>query len=84
MTRNMYSWTKRYAVHTPIDDEVAVGDIIMVDSGGGPSNQKVVSVTVMKNRTGEGYKVVLVQEATQDDINAFKAWQAEHAAEVGS
>ena len=56
-----YTWTKGYMVHTHVNNEVKVGDDVIVDDRNGGSPQKVLSVTVMNNRSGRPYKVLLLQ-----------------------
>lgn len=59
----MYRWAKVWAVQTDIDDEVDVGDVILVDAQNGDSKQTVLSVTVMTTKSGKEYKTLLTQEA---------------------
>jgi len=56
-----YNWTKGYMVQTNIANEVQPGDQITVDDRNGGSPQKVLSVTIMKNRGGKQYKVLLLE-----------------------
>jgi hypothetical protein len=56
-----YRWTKTYAVNAPAADTSAVGDHIMVEASGGPSEQVVLSITSRRNQQGQAYKTLIVQ-----------------------
>lgn len=62
MPKASYRWRKTYVVETDMEDDVEVGNEIEVDSQGGGSTQRVLSVTVKKNQSGKEYKVLLVEE----------------------
>jgi hypothetical protein len=57
-----YRWTKVWAVQTDMEDDVAVGETVVVESNGGDSKQVVLSVTQMFNKSGKPYKTLLLRE----------------------
>jgi len=63
----VYRWAKHFCVHADIDDPVSVGDVIEVVSRRGSSRQRVTAVGPAKSRAGKPYKVLLVENAPEQD-----------------